>query len=130
MGEDQMHVLDVGQCTPDHMMIARMLTENFDVAVDRVANVAEALSAMRERKYGLILVNRLIDEDRSDGLELLRQASNQERNRDTPIMMVSNLDDAQERAVHAGAVRGFGKSAVGSPGTTELLNDHLPRRAS
>ncbi len=123
-------VLDVGQCTPDHFTISNLLSDHFDVKVDRAANVGEALAMMQRQKYRLVLVNRLIDEDGSDGMELIRNATADERLRETPLMLVSNYDDAQIQAVEAGGLRGFGKSQIGNRETIERLAELLPAKSS
>ena len=40
-------------------------------------------------------------------------------------MVVSNFEDAQKTAVEAGAVQGFGKAALESNETKELLAQYL-----
>ena len=123
-------VLDVGQCNPDHSTISRLLSDHFDVRVDRAATVGEALAMMHRQSYRLVLVNRLIDEDGSDGMELIRNATADERLRATPLMLVSNYDDAQNQAVEAGGLRGFGKSQIGNRETIERLAELLPAKSS
>jgi CheY-like chemotaxis protein len=123
-------VLVVGICDPDHTMIRQMLTDHFDVEVDRVMFVDDAVARMKQRRYRLVLVNRLIFEDGSDGLELLRRARDERLLSDVPIMMISNYSEAQERAVKAGAVPGFGKVAIRDRSTTELLSRHLPLKTT
>lgn len=122
------HVLDVGNCDPDHGMISRMLMERFHVRIDRVMFVADALARMRQNRYDLILVNRLVFADGSEGLELVTAAKADPALRDLPVMMISNYEDAQARAVAAGAERGFGKDSVRSETTYALLARFLPPR--
>ncbi len=119
-------VLDVGQCDPDHHAIRSMLTRHFDVEVDRVMFVNEALTAMREKPYDLVLVNRLIFSDNSEGLPLIETAKADDALKDVPIMMVSNFADAQATATQAGAEPGFGKSELQSERTQSRLRDLLP----
>lgn len=127
--ESRAAVLDVGNCTPDHTAIQMMLTRHFDVRVDRVMFVPEALEALGRGTYALVLVNRQVFADGSPGLPLIQAMHADAKLRDTPVMMVSNFEDAQQAAVAAGARRGFGKAALGSPDTIELLSQFLPRRA-
>ena len=122
------HVLDVGNCDPDHAMIRRMLTENFDVSVDRVMSVDEAIRCMRQTSHDLVLFNGLIFADSSAGIELLTRARSDAALKTVPIMMISNQDEAQEACVAAGGRRGFGKAAIFEPSTVELLSAYLPRR--
>lgn len=130
MATPKPQVLDVGNCDPDHGMIRAMLMENFDVDVDRVMFVDEALQRMKERTYALVLFNRLVFADGSEGLQLLRKAKRDLALTGTPIMMVSNYEDAQAASVEAGAEPGFGKKAVGSPDTLRLLARYLPPKNS
>lgn len=119
-------VLDVGQCNPDHQAIASMLMRDFFAEVDRAATVPEAMDAVRKQSYDLVLVNRIIFQDGSDGLDLIRQAKREELT--VPIMLVSNYEDAQLEAVAVGGVQGFGKASLHAPRTREHLLRFLPVR--
>ena len=121
-------VLDVGSCIPDHNMIRRLLTEHFDVQIDQVMFVNDALTRMREQPYALVLVNRLIFDDGSQGIELLHQAKADAHLAKTPVIMISNFAKAQDAAIAAGAKRGFGKSSLSDPKTTDLLAQYLPKK--
>lgn len=118
-------VLDVGNCDPDHGKIVGMLTRNFDVQTDRVMFVDEALKALSGTHYDLVLVNRRIFADDSDGGELIRRMKASEALVRTPVMLVSNFPDAQAKAVAEGAVPGFGKAAIDQPATIEMLAGYL-----
>src|SRR5688500_2920286 len=119
-------VLDVGQCDPDHETICSYIEEYFNAEVDRVATIDEAMLMMRKQGYDLVLVNRVIDGDGSDGLGLIRRAKREELT--LPIMLVSNYTDAQSAAVAAGGVPGFGKANLRSGVTYEHLARFLPVR--
>lgn len=125
----RVRVLDVGQCNPDHAGIRSLLEANFEVEIDRVMHVHEALAALAKRRYALVLVNRLIFEDQSDGMELVRRMKSEAATASTPVMLISNFPDAQARAVEAGAVPGFGKNALTSPQTVSLLAAYLPAKS-
>ncbi|MFN0135411.1 MAG: response regulator, partial [Phycisphaerae bacterium] len=116
----------VGNCDPDHGSIRRMLVNHFEVEVDRVMFPAEALREMGQQTYALVLINRLIFADDSDGLVLVRAMQADEKLRNTPIMMISNFADAQARAVADGAVPGFGKATVDAPDTLDRLAQYMP----
>ncbi|MCZ6682010.1 MAG: hypothetical protein O7B26_02430 [Planctomycetota bacterium] len=128
MSEGQSRVLDVGNCDPDHAAIHRLLTENFDVAVDRVMFVDEALKQMRENRYDLVLYNRLVFDDGSEGIELVLRAKREEALESVPVMMISNYPEAQAASVAAGGVSGFGKNALSDSSTLDLLSACLPRK--
>jgi CheY-like chemotaxis protein len=118
-------VLDVGQCNPDHSSITSLLTQNFDVSVQRAHSHDQALMMAKESQPALILINRLYDADGSEGMETLAALKADDVTANIPVMVVSNYSDAQDAAVAAGAVQGFGKSALNTPKTIELLNAHL-----
>lgn len=121
-------VLDVGNCDPDHGMISTMLRQHFNVEIDRVMFVHDAIEKMRAGKYAIVLFNRLIFADGSPGDALLKQAKSDPQLAATPIMMISNFAEAQASAVAMGAVPGFGKAHVTSPQTRELLSQYLPMK--
>jgi len=128
MPSNEASVLDVGNCSPDHGMIRQLLTEHFDVQVDRVMFVDEALERMTQQPYALALFNRLIFNDGSEGIELLHRAKADPQLAKTPIMMISNFAKAQDIAIAAGAEPGFGKSSLFDPKTVELLARYLPKK--
>ena len=117
-------VLDVGQCNPDHAAL-RHLVESFGAEVDRVALPSQAMKALKESSYDLVLVNRKIDQDYTDGVELVKMMQSDEQLRSVPIMLVSNLADAQQEAMSLGAVKGFGKDYLHASSTRELLQPYL-----
>lgn len=121
-------LLDVGNCDPDHATISRMLNENFEVAIDRVMFVDEAIERMHSTRYDLVLFNRLIFADGSEGIELLRRTRSDPELSSVPLMMISNFAQAQAASVAAGGVPGFGKNAIFEPGTIALLRQYLPDR--
>jgi CheY-like chemotaxis protein len=122
------YVLDVGNCDHDHAMIREMLTDHFKVSVDRAATVKDAIDRMRGRRYDLVLFNRIIDCNGREGIDIIRLAKADGAVPPVPIMMVSNLSEAQDACVAAGGVRGFGKAALDRSSTIELLAQYLPRQ--
>jgi len=121
-------VLDVGNCGPDHATLGWMLSNHFDVEIDRALCVDDALERMRACEYELVLVNRLIFDDASPGKRLIEDAKADKSIRKTPIMMISNFDDAQQDAVAAGAEPGFGKNDIFADSTVRLLSNYLPAK--
>lgn len=128
MGNTSSKVLDVGNCDPDHNMIRKTLMKHFDVEIDRVMFVDEAIEKLRERSYDLVMFNRLIFDDGSEGIELLRQAKSESSLTGTPIMMISNFKEAQAKSIAAGGVPGFGKDSILADSTRELLSKYLKPR--
>lgn len=74
----------------------------------------------------LLLVNRVLDgrfDAGGSGVDLIRTYASDEAG--SAAMLVSNYADAQEQAVEAGAMPGFGKSQIGDAATIERLKDSL-----
>ena len=76
---------------------------------------------MEARKFDLILVNRILDRDHSDGLAVIHHA----RTSGTPVMMITNYAEHQQRAQDAGAEHGFGKAELHRPETMKRLAGFL-----
>ncbi len=122
-------VLDVGQCNMDHGRISEVLKENFDVEIHRAHSNEEAIKLAKSESFDLILINRLYDIGGSEGMETLTQLKSDDDLAKAPVMVVSNFEDAQNAAVAAGAVPGFGKAALNDPAgtakTVEMLSAFL-----
>ncbi len=119
-------VLDVGNCGPDHMAISRMLQNQFEgIQVRRADGLSDTLSTLQESPVDLILVNRKLDYDYSDGIEILKHLKSDAQFRDIPVMLITNFEEHQASAIEAGALRGFGKLQLDSPDTTQRLADIL-----
>jgi len=114
-------VLSVGQCVPDQTAITRMLTRHFDVEVLTADKGDDALAALRRGPIDLVLVNRKLDCDYSDGLEIIRQIKADAELKATPCMLVSNYAEHQDAAVAAGAEHGFGKAEMEKAETQKRL---------
>lgn len=108
-------VLSVGQCGFDHGAISRLFTQHFSAQVQAAHSASQALQALRKGAYDLVLVNRVLDEDGSSGLELVGQIKADPDLARIPVLLVSNYPDAQAQAVALGALPGFGKSELGRP---------------
>jgi CheY-like chemotaxis protein len=108
-------VLSVGQCYADHSAISRTLGQHFGAEVVPADSADEALGLLGAGPFALVLVNRVFDADGSSGLDLVRRLKQDPDRGGTPVMLVSNYEDAQNEAVVAGALRGFGKAALGQP---------------
>lgn len=118
-------ILNVGQCGPDHATISSYLTANFDCKVDLTDGPEDTLAAMKDHKYDLVLVNRKLDRDYSDGIEVIRQIKADAKLTDVPVMLVTNYPEHQDAAIAVGAVRGFGKLEFGKAETLERLKGVL-----
>jgi CheY-like chemotaxis protein len=118
-------VLDVGNCVPDHAAIRRLVEGNFDAQVAQAHGPDDALAALEAGAFDLVLVNRKLDRDYSDGIDVLRRIKSDPRTSGVPVMLVTNYTDIQELAVGLGAVRGFGKLEFDQPETLDKLRPFL-----
>ncbi len=123
-------VLDIGNCGPDHASIRRALLKHFEVEVIATDDFRDASEQLRKQTFDLILVNRKLDIDYSDGLEVVRRLKADPEFRNIPVMLVSNYPEAQVQAVAEGAEAGFGKLELGAAATIQKLSNFLgPSRA-
>ncbi|MBK8397415.1 MAG: response regulator [Leptospiraceae bacterium] len=102
-------IMSVGQCNPDHNALSNFMTRNLECNIIRIDSTEEAIEALRKQSVDLVLVNRKLDVDYTDGTILIERMKKDEALRVIPIMLISNYPDAQEEAIGKGAVRGFGK---------------------
>jgi DNA-binding NarL/FixJ family response regulator len=114
-------VLDVGQCGPDHAAIRRYLTSHFDVEIVQTHGRADTLAELRTGRFDLVLINRKLDADYSDGIEILREIKTVAEVAHVPVMLITNYPEHQEAAVAAGAHHGFGKLEFDDPATKAKL---------
>ncbi|MDZ4683538.1 MAG: response regulator [Planctomycetaceae bacterium] len=122
-------VLSVGQCVPDHAAISRMLKSAFDVTITQADTGPAALELMRMQPFDLVLINRKLDIDYSDGNEILRAIKADAGLAATPVMIVTNYAEHQDNAVALGAERGFGKSDLGTSDVVAKLEPWLGKDA-
>src|SRR5688500_12182495 len=118
-------VLDVGNCVPDHAAICSALKKHFGAEVAQAHGPGDALTALRKEKFDLVLVNRKLDQDYSDGLEIIKQIKADQSLAATPCMLITNYAEHQAAAVAAGAEPGFGKLSLTAPETIERLGTFL-----
>jgi CheY-like chemotaxis protein len=123
-------VLDVGQCGPDHATIRAYLTQHFDCLVARAHGPADAFDQLQAERFDLVLVNRKLDRDQSDGLDIIRRMKSDRLLAEVPVMLVTNYAEHQDSAVAAGAIRGFGKQEFDAAATRERLAAVLIRGAA
>ena len=118
-------VVDCGNCGPDFHSIRQFVTSNFDAVVVQSHNAEETLKLLRQRDVALVTVNRKLDRDYSDGMEVVNAIKADEEVGQGPVMLVTNYEEHQQAAMEAGCVRGFGKLALRDPRTVELLQPYL-----
>ena len=125
MGSVKKRVLDVGQCNPDHYSIRHLIEGKFAAEVVRAHLPADALAKLREGQFDLVLINRKLDQDYSDGLEIIKLMKADAALASIPVMLVTNYAEHQEAAVAVGAAWGFGKLEYNRPETHDRLKKFL-----
>ena len=118
-------VLDVGQCQSDHASIRRLIEGNFSAHVVQAHDAFDAIERLRAEKFDLVLVNRKLDADYSDGLEIVKQIKTDPTLASIRVMLLTNYPEHQQQAMAAGAEPGFGKAQFGQAETHERLKKIL-----
>ena len=118
----------VGNCIPDNGALTRLIEGAFDAKVAPVLTAAEARDRIPAERPNLVLVNRIGDADGTPGVDLIRWIH--ENHPDLPCMLISNFADSQTEAQAAGAQMGFGKAALDTPETRNLLGKYLPAQVA
>ncbi|GIK19001.1 MAG: hypothetical protein DYG93_00960 [Leptolyngbya sp. PLA2] len=126
MGDRASRIVLVGHCGPDAAMLRSAVRGAVPDASFETANDDASLSRAIEGA-DLALVNRALEGtfSASDGVELIRQLASRRTGERPALMLVSNYEDAQARAVRAGAVEGFGKLAMYDDAAKERLRRAL-----
>jgi CheY-like chemotaxis protein len=114
-------VLDVGNCSMDHGSIRGLLERAFDAEVVQTHGPDDTLELLRRETFDLVLVNRKLDADYSDGLEIIKSIKSDEQLQSVPCMLITNYPEHQDAALAAGAHRGFGKKELAHPETHARL---------
>lgn len=113
-------ILDVGNCRPDHAAITQFFKKHFECEVAQADQAADALDALRTGSFDLVVVNRKLDIDYSDGLEVIKQIKADPQTAGVPVMLITNFEEHQTAAEQVGAVRGFGKLEYDKPEAVEM----------
>jgi two-component system chemotaxis response regulator CheY len=119
-------VLLVGHCGPDNSYLRIVIKKAApDVEILMADDSQELARTLERNQFDLILFNRELGYgfDPSEGAEVIRTLRLSQPN--VKMMLVSNYPDAQQAAVAAGAMPGFGKRELGSPRVMQLLRDVL-----
>lgn len=80
---------------------------------------------LRSRSIDLVLVNRKLDEDYSDGIEIIKAIKADSALATIPVMLITNYEEHQEQAISIGALRGFGKLSMKAPETLQRIESAL-----
>jgi CheY-like chemotaxis protein len=118
-------VLLVGHCGPDSSYL-RMAVRKADQSAQvlLVEDESKLLKALGDGA-DLVLINRVLDYGfaESGGIELIARL--RALHPAVKFILISNFKEAQQSAMNAGALRGFGKGDIGSPAVTALLREGL-----
>lgn len=118
-------VLSVGQCVPDNSTLSDYLARHFDVEFDTSDLPADTMTKLKAGAYDLVMINRKLDRDYSDGMAILQAIKADPAFAKTPVMLVTNFPEHQEAAVAAGAVPGIGKLDYVKPETVDRFKPYL-----
>lgn len=118
-------VLDVGNCSMDHGSIRGYLERTFGAQVVQAHGPEDAYELLAREPFDLVLVNRKLDQDYSDGLEIIKAIKADAKHSHVPCMLITNYAEHQETAVAAGAAHGFGKKQLHAADTHAKLEKFL-----
>lgn len=118
-------LLDCGNCGPDFSAIRKMATSNFGAEVLQSHGIEDTLEILRSRQIDLVTVNRKLDRDYSDGMEVVKAIKSDAEVGSVPVMLVTNYEEHQLAAIEVGCVRGFGKLALQEAATREAIQPFL-----
>ncbi len=85
----------------------------------------DTLKFLREQEIDLVLINRKLDQDYSDGIEILKLIKSDPVLRTAPVMIVTNHAEHQATAISLGAEQGFGKLELDQEATHQKLATFL-----
>ena len=115
-------VLSVGNCGFDNSQLSHLVSEAAQLEMRTAHSIDEGAGAVDD-DCQLVLINRVFDRTREQGLELVTRL--QSERPETPTMLISNYADAQQAAVKSGALPGFGKSQLGDAALVQRLSELL-----
>lgn len=118
-------ILEIGNCNADHMSLKSMLQSNFEATLLRAHGLSDALEALQTNNIDLVMINRLLDTDGSEGIAILRHLKADPDLQTIPAMLITNYAEHQDVAVTAGAIRGFGKAELRSNKTLQVIQTAL-----
>lgn len=116
-------ILLVGHCGVDGPRLKDELSRALPgTPVERINSDADLERAVGEGE-ALFLVNREPVGFEGEGLDIIRKVKS--NNPGCKVMLVSDYEDAQREAQGAGAMKGFGKSEMGSQRLAEHVKQAL-----
>lgn len=118
---DTSPVVLVGHCGPDAWMLKSMLGRAAPGRAIELVNATGELEPLLD-SAALLVVNRVLDGAfaTDSGIGLIESIAGRD-GRKPPMVLVSNLSDAQELSERVGAQPGFGKNALYDDETIERV---------
>ena len=118
-------VVLVGHCGVDAPRLEREISRCLPRAEVMTINSEERLAEICEEGADLLLVNRQLPYgfEAEEGVDLICEL--RQMHPDVKVMLVSDREDAQDRARRVGAIDGFGKADLGKSKIREILRDAL-----
>ena len=116
-------VVLVGHCGIDGPRLQTELSRLPDVEVTRVNSSADLDRTCMSGHADLLLVNREPVGFDEDGIAIVRKVA--EKYPGTKVILVSDYPEAQAEAERAGAMKGFGKSLMGTEELGEKVREAL-----
>ena len=117
-------VLLVAHCGSDTARIQRVLAK-FGAGFEGAFNLQGGLDKLKNGDFALVLPNRVFGYDEDGGINFIKAMKEDPELKNIPVMLVSGYQDYQDRAVAAGAVRGFGKDELETGGAEAVLEPYL-----
>ncbi len=103
---------------------------HYDVVVLRSHQLSDALQVLSQQKVDLVVINRKLDIDYTDGVDILKHLKQHDDFKSIPTMIITNYPDQQLAAVAEGAEYGFGKLQYSDPSTHERLSRFLEKKSA
>ncbi|MEZ6096527.1 MAG: hypothetical protein R3C03_20245 [Pirellulaceae bacterium] len=120
-------IVIAGNCYPDNQAIKRLLTQCIPAPaeIQFVDSAAELKAALSAATITLVIVNRIFDVTGENGVETIRNLKSSDANTQTNLMLLSNYEWAQDEAIAAGAIGGFGKSSLNAEATKAMIRQAI-----
>ena len=118
-------VLDIGNCGPDHASLKRFFQQNFAAELLQADALRDAREILSREEVDLIVVNRKLDSDYSDGLDVIKGLQAEPQFASIPMMLITNYPEHQKAAMEAGALEGFGKLQLADKTVIERVGTAL-----
>jgi two-component system chemotaxis response regulator CheY len=119
-------VLLVGHCGPDSSYLRMIVKKALgDVSIVAADDSRELTHALETTEPNLVLFNRELGYgfDPNTGVEAISTLRSSYP--ELKMILVSNYPDAQQAAVAAGALPGFGKRELGTPRVQQVLREAI-----